>query len=490
MSFVLVLTFLGVALFHGYYYACALQLKNYRNREVFSVIKRSVIIDTFSFVLAATLTAVAFFIPEDYVNAHAFAVLTPSLIGVVVKALCFKGAKVTFTRRMKTIAAVYTVILLAIGIVCVIFLPCLLGAVASMTLPIVLLANGSTLLFFKNKNKKYLDACRAKLKKDSPLIVAVTGSGGKTSVKNMLSTFLEEKGKTYATPKSYNTPLGISSAVSTMDDDVEIFVAEFGARKTGDVKELVDLVKPQIGVLTSIAAQHLETFGSIENVAKEKISLLESTQTSYASAVVENVLPAATTKVKKEDIRINRLDIYGTAFTYEYKGEVYEVETQLLGLNNVYNLTLAITVAYDLGVSAEKIREKIPYIKATPHRLEGIDSEGVRIIDDGYNVNPSGAEDAVRLLSTYKGRKIVTTSGFVEVASDEENEKFARFLAKTVDVVIVLGSKNKRALVAGLAGTVYYCVNDLNECKKLYADILKKGDALLITANLPESYCM
>ncbi|MBQ7653277.1 MAG: UDP-N-acetylmuramoyl-tripeptide--D-alanyl-D-alanine ligase [Clostridia bacterium] len=490
MLFVLSLLFIGIALAHGYFYSCALQLKNYRNREIFSVVTKSMTIDAAALCVNALACFICYaFVSLDYYAAFYFVLLLPSLAAVVVKAVVFKKVNVDFTRRMKTIAVTYGILVLVLSALLTVFVPTALGGVACLTLPLLIAANSFTLPFFKNKNKRYLDAAKEKLKRVNPLIIAVTGSGGKTTVKNMLSVLLAEKGKTYATPKSYNTPLGIATSVSAMDEDVKIFVAEFGARKTGDIKELVDLFKPNIGVLTSIAAQHVETFGSIENVAKEKLSLIQATEKAFVSSSVDYDLPPNAIKVKEENIRIKRLDVYGTAFDYIFDGETFEVETELLGLNNVYNLALAITVAISLGVSAEYVRQSIPLVKPVPHRLEGMTSSGLRIIDDGYNVNPSGAEDAVRLLATYPGRKIVTTSGFVET-DDKENEKFARFLSQKVDVVIILGLKNRRALLAGLDGVEYHCVGDMEECKKLYADILMKGDALLITANLPEEYCM
>ena len=106
--------------------------------------------------------------------------------------------------------------------------------------------------------------------------IGVTGSAGKTSVKEILKTILSQKFRVLATPASFNTPLGIARAVKTLDSTHDIFIAEMGARSKGDIKELAQMVKPNFGVLTGINNQHLETFGSIEKTCETKFELFEN----------------------------------------------------------------------------------------------------------------------------------------------------------------------------------------------------------------------
>ena len=495
MFVIIALFYFGLTLCGGYYYACALQLKNYRNREVLNNVDKSITIDVIAFIPSLALGVCSAFNVDLY---YVFAVsgLLPPLIATVIKGVKFSKSKLKFTYRMKVVLAVYCLSEVLIAIFLTVVKRCFFGAAYGLSLPILMFSNWLTLPFFKRRNKKYLDACKDKLKKIRPLIVAVTGSAGKTSVKNMLSVLLGKEGEVFQTPLSYNTPLGISRAVESMKEDVKIFVVEFGARRCGDIKELCDLVKPDVGVLTCIAPQHIETFGSLENVAKEKTTLLKYASKSFGSALLEEYkenIPPKCELVDKNKIEIISLDVFGSEFRYELDGTVFDVKTSLLGSNNVYNLSLAILTAYRLGVSRELIMERIEKIRPIPHRLEGIDAaNGVRVIDDGYNVNVRGAEDAVRLLSTYQGRKIVTTSGFVEQGADEseENKKFAEFLSRHADMIIVLGAKNKKALLEGAEGAKTYYAENLEACKKIYSEILKKGDVVLITANIPEEYCM
>ncbi|MBO6263034.1 MAG: UDP-N-acetylmuramoyl-tripeptide--D-alanyl-D-alanine ligase, partial [Clostridia bacterium] len=121
-----------------------------------------------------------------------------------------------------------------------------------------------------------INKCKKKLAKKNDLIkIGITGSCGKTSVKNILAAMLSVDYKVYATPKSYNTPLGICKSVSKMNDDTEVFIAEMGARNKGDIKELTNIVKPEIGVITGVTEQHLETFGSLENIKDTKFELID-----------------------------------------------------------------------------------------------------------------------------------------------------------------------------------------------------------------------
>ena len=122
----------------------------------------------------------------------------------------------------------------------------------------------------------YIRKATQKLNHSSVIKIGITGSFGKTSVKEILRTILSQKYRVLATPRSFNTPLGIARTVNHLDSTHDIFIAEMGARQTGDIKELADFVKPSFAVLTGVNHQHLETFGSIENTMNTKYELFES----------------------------------------------------------------------------------------------------------------------------------------------------------------------------------------------------------------------
>ena len=136
---------------------------------------------------------------------------------------------------------------------------------------IVLFCSYIVLPFEKLISLYYKRLTIKKLKKINPYVVCVTGSFGKTSVKRMLEGIYKNKYFVYATPKSYNTPMGISKAVlNDMNGLCELFICEAGATKCGDIKEIVKFVNPNVGVITSVGYQHMASFKTIDNVLKTK----------------------------------------------------------------------------------------------------------------------------------------------------------------------------------------------------------------------------
>jgi len=133
----------------------------------------------------------------------------------------------------------------------------------------------------RNINKKYYDAASEKIKNTKSLTsVGITGSYEKTSTKFAAATILKEKYKVLNTPESYNTPMGISKVINNkLNNEYEVFIAELGATKVGDIEEVAALTSPKIGIITSIGPCHLETFKSIDNIMKTKYELIEKLPT-------------------------------------------------------------------------------------------------------------------------------------------------------------------------------------------------------------------
>ena len=257
-------------------------------------------------------------------------------------------------------------------------------------------------------NKKYVDDCKKKLADYKGLIkIGITGSYGKTGVKEILKTILSEKYKVLATPSSYNTPMGICKTVNELNSSYDVFIAEMGARHVGDIKELCDIVQPSYGIINGIIEHHLETFRTLENVKKTKAELIEGvgggtiiltcdneTTLSLASDNSEKDVILAGTNVSADpsvyatDIKITKT---GSSFTLNLFGESFEVSTTLLGSHNISNICLAAALCSRLGLSGEEIAAGISRTRPIEHRLEVTQGEnGVTVIDDSYNANSSG----------------------------------------------------------------------------------------------------
>lgn len=494
---IVVVVFLGLFLFilGGYYYLCGFQAHGYKIKESLALPKLA-LIDGIT-VLCSLIISLSFEL-SGYKKSDFLCLLTliPSFVGVIIKIVKYIGLRLIFTKRMTRLFCVYSAVCLIVSLFALFFENFLrvFGIVVSLH---GCIAYGSLLLtvpFENKKNQKYIQNAKNKLSKVKPCVIGITGSAGKTSVKEILKILLSPLGKVYATPKSFNTPLGIARAVDEMPEDTRIFLAEYGARNKGDIDELLKIATPEIGILTAITLQHLETFGSIQNIFDEKVKLLKASARRFAFEKCKragNDFPPDTVFFG-ESCYLNK--IFSTENTYLsllINGKKITFTTALLGSVNADNLLLAIGVALSLGVSCEQIAERISQIQAVPHRMQRVNANGVTVIDDSFNINPTGSISALDVLKTAVGRKILTCSGFVEQGDNDEQaiKTLSEKIVETADIVIVLGNKNKKKLIENLKGKIeYYFVKDIEECKKLYSKILQKGDTLLILADIPTSY--
>ena len=170
--------------------------------------------------------------------------------------------------------------------------------------------------------------------------------------------------------------------------------------------------------------------------------------------------------------------------------------TKLLGEHNIENILGCIAIAIHLGLTKEQIENGIKKIEPVPHRLQILNNgNGTIVIDDAFNSNPVGSKMALDVLSKFKGRKIVITPGMVELGAKEysENKNFGRYMAKTVDIAILVGMKRSEPIVEGLREGKFddqsiYVVPDLNAATAKLAEISHVGDVILFENDLPDNY--
>lgn len=299
-------------------------------------------------------------------------------------------------------------------------------------------------IYYKNK---IMTQAKNKLESLPNLkIIAITGSYGKTSTKDMLYTLLWKKFRVVKTPKSFNTPLGLAQTIlDYLKPNTEIFIAEIGAYKIGDIKKLTQFLNPNIGVITAIGPQHLERFGSLENIAKAKQELFEN------------------------------LPVGGIA---------------IRGLG----LEAATTVAHKLGMNSNEIKQRLQWLQPTPHRQEIKKQNGMIIIDNTYNTNPESAKTSLKLLQETQGsQKILVTPGLVELGKehDKYNIEFAENSSRVADIIIIVGEHAKKALLSGLKNfpqEKVYTVSTLADAMNLLGQIAQPNAVILLENDLPDQY--
>lgn len=340
--------------------------------------------------------------------------------------------------------------------------------------------------------------------------IGITGSYGKTSVKFYLYTILRAWTDTLVTPESFNTPMGIVKTVrGSLSAVHKIFLCEMGAKWVGDIKELCDIVHPKHGIITSLGDQHLESFGSRENIIKTKYEL--------AQAVPENgrlyinwdndIIRANPPKHKYikygtgSDCDYRAYDIKatgkGTVFTVSAPdGTTERFETKLLGMHNVVNITGAIAAANGFGMPLKEMRLYVRRIEAVAHRMQLIEKGGVTIIDDAFNSNPAGCKAALETLSGMEGERILVTPGMVELGEKEAelNEAFGRQAAAACDDIVLVGAKQTEpikqgALGAGFGESNLHVFEDFKDAMAfVYSLKTEKKKIVLLENDLPDNY--
>ncbi len=243
-------------------------------------------------------------------------------------------------------------------------------------------------------------------------IVAVTGSNGKTTTKALLAHLAEGTHAVHAAPENYNTEIGLPLAILAMPPETELGVFELGADRPGDIAPLVRLLRPSIGILTSIGASHLETFGTPARVAEEKWNLVRGLPPE-AFVFVNADSPELSALSRGEQrpgllqVGISRGDVRARVLTDVPRLAVavdsltLRLETDLVGHENATNLLLAALCALRLGVPAATIEERAASFRPVPHRMERRSVRFGVLLDDAYNANPSSMSFALRTLAAF-----------------------------------------------------------------------------------------
>ena len=354
-----------------------------------------------------------------------------------------------------------------------------------------------------------------KILNDMPnlIVIGVTGSYGKTSVKNFLSKILETKYEVLTTPKNYNTTMGIVKTIRTsLKSTHQIFICEMGATKPNDIKEICDIVRPKIGIITSIGPQHLESFKTIEAIINTKFELAQSVRKNNGTMFLNfdnNYI--ARLKIEQSFITYgtNNLSLNYNALNIKTssKGSTFEVldktqnkkvnfHTHIIGKHNVVNIMGAIAVSNYLGISLNDTLLPIKKLTNNEHRLSLISNNNLNIIDDSYNSNPISSKSAILTLSEFEGTKIIVTPGLIELGKDEKKYNFelGKFACNVCDYIFLVNSKQVKAVSKGIFSTDFNKNNVFNvkspeDAIKRILNLNIKGKVnVLLENDLPDNY--
>lgn len=335
-------------------------------------------------------------------------------------------------------------------------------------------------LLFKSRAKKRL------LENKDLKIVAITASYGKTSIKNFLYHVLKNHFKTYKTPRSVNTIVGLILDVNRdLPKDTQIYIAEAGARVKGDIKTIANFLEPQIAVVGSVGEQHIEYFKTLENIKNTKKELLLSPRLQKAFVHSSaNVVPSEKIEEFPNNLHIVKSNLDGLWFDMELNGKVEHFYAPILGSFNAINLAAVVLVATHLGMSVLEINEALTTLPQVEHRLQKIEANGKIIIDDSFNGNLEGMLEAINISSNYNGRKVIITPGLVE-STDSANILLAKEIDKVFDFVIITGTLNANILKANINEDKVFVLKDKTMLETTLARTTKSGDLILFANDAP-----
>lgn len=368
------------------------------------------------------------------------------------------------------------------------------GAGAIVNVPPSAPGKGKTIIYVKNTLSALHDIANYLSARLNVPVIGVTGTNGKTTVKELIASILGEKYKVLKTIGNLNNQIGLPLSISHMDGDETVMVLEMGSNMSGDIKLLCEIARPDYAVVTNVGPAHLEGFGSLEMVRSTDLEILEyvnvvsvNTDDTFLCEGIKDFRGKMITYGMKEGADVCAKNIVlrdrGSRFSLRLpKNREIEIDLGITGKFNIYNALAAASITDELGVGIEDIKRGIEEFKGVAMRLEVKRLDGVLIISDVYNANPASMEEAVKELIRLKRERTVAILGdMLELGSyaEEAHRTLIQWLNELkINVLIAVGSEMSRAASA-FTGTCFTAA-DADDAKTVLFDICRSGDTILI----------
>lgn len=387
--------------------------------------------------------------------------------------------------------------------------PFLVSGIILLFQPLTVLLRNQIIKKAKEKREKFKNL----------LVIGITGSYGKTSTKEFLSTILSEKFNVLKTKEHQNSEVGISQCIlNELRPEHEVFVVEMGAYNRGGIKLLCDIAKPQIGILTGINEQHLATFGSLDNIIKTKYELIESLPemgfavfngdnehcrklykeariskricyTKFLASAHEVVMGDYWVKEIKAEKEFLSFKVFSRRW-----GEIGKIQVNLPGEHFAQNILMAAIVAKEiLGMAIEEIAracQKIKPEQAGMKLFKGID--GLNIIDSTYSANPDGVISHLEYLKIWPGKKAIVMPCLIELgkASKEVHRRIGQKIGEVCDLSIITTKERfqeigEGATEKGLKGENILFTDNPKEIFEKIKSFCQKEDIILLEGRVP-----
>ena len=357
----------------------------------------------------------------------------------------------------------------------------------------------------------YINKAKGILNQQSRLIkIGITGSYGKTSSKNILNEILSEKYYVLSTPASFNTPMGLTITIREQLKTIhQVFIAEMGADKVGEINFLSKFIRPQYAIITSIGPQHLNTFKTLDNIIREKMRLIENLPVSgvgvinYDYETVRNYRIKNNCKIIRYAID-HEADFMAEKIEYSPNGSNFIVKcsegehpfsTRLLGKHNISNILAGIALGRVLGLSWDLLQKAVSNVNYVEHRLQLKKINGFNYIDNAFNSNPEGAKMSLEVLKLMPNHRYIVTPGMIDlgVKQYELNKQFGTQMKDHVDTVVLVGKKQTLPIYEGLKESGFnmeevVVLDTVKEAFKYIETHASKDDIILLENDLPDAF--
>lgn len=351
----------------------------------------------------------------------------------------------------------------------------------------------------KNTLVAYQELARYHRRRFDIPVVAITGSSGKTTTKDMVAAVLATQFNVLKTEKNFNNEIGLPKTLLKLTADHEACVVEMGMRGLGQIEELALIAEPTIGIVTNVGTSHIELLGSqgaiaeakgelIRCLGKDSIAILNEddpyvkamSQLTEGKTITYGIESNAT--VIGSQLRYKK---DGIKFTCKCYDEVFDIFLPMIGTHNVYDALAAIGAGRVLGISSTKIKKGLGDFVGTPMRQEIVTFDDIVVLNDAYNANPSSMAESIKALGQLEGkRKIAMLGDMLELGeyTEKEHREIGKLLAdEGYDIVFTFGEAAayiaKEAKQYGV--TVYRCDSHLDMANE-YCDVREKGDVILL----------
>jgi len=258
-------------------------------------------------------------------------------------------------------------------------------------------------------------------------VIGIAGSYGKTAVKELLFEILSSKFNTLKTKKHINAEIGIAQTIlNELNSSHQVLIVEIGAYQRGKIKQVCNIVKPKIGILTGINEQHLSTFGSLENIKKAKHEIIDC-------------LPENGIGIIKDKLDIQATDIIIEKEFIFFKVKGVDFKVNLLGRHNIDNILLAVSCAMKLGMTLEETSKACSKIKPEQGAMKIIRKNGLTILDASYSANSNGVIADLDYLKMYEGKKVIVMPCLIELGKmgKEVHKRIGDNITEVCDLAII-----------------------------------------------------